>query len=401
MWDKSTKATLIILMPLVISIAISMDIFVPSIPEISTYFDSQPNIVQWTLSIYMLGAGIGQLISGPLTDRFGRRPSTLVGLVLYIFGTCICLFSPSIEVLIIGRLFQSLGSCVLVVVAYAIVRDIYSTEKGAIFYSLLGSITMIAPVLAPILGGYLSIIFASWRASFAFLLLFAIYSFVSSYLTISETLAPYNKITLNFRMLTTNYFQVVKNKNFLIHSVITLTSLIALFCFCAISPFLLMSELNLDKTAYGLCFGSNALTYIIASLLSNYLNKRLGTSKPIILGIVFTIIGSLYMLTANYYNGLSVANFMLPMLTLSFGLGLSFGPATAMALVDFSELAGTASALLTAIQFLGAGIVGSYILHYSVKTAIPFAIVMLLLSSLCLLLFSSMLYTKKSLLQQN
>lgn len=387
MWNKSERTTLLILMPLVLSTAISMDIFVPSIPDIAKAFNADSSLVQWTLSIYMLGCGIGQLICGPITDRFGRKKVVLTGILIYVIGTIICFLAPSINILIFGRLFQSLGSCASIVVGYAIVRDIYSTEKGAVTYSHLGSVTMLAPVLAPMIGGYLSIIFGSWRSSFAFLLLFGLIAFLSSLFFISETLAKHKRIPINFKELFNNFSQILKNMNFLSYSFITLSCMIALFCFCGISPFLLISSLHVSKPLYAVCFGSNALSFIIAGILSPILSKRFGMPLIIFWGLLITLIGSTWMYFINHYEGLSILNFMMPMATISFGLGLSFGLSTAQALSDFEKLAGTASALLTSIQFLGAGIVGSIIISYSTHSAEPFAILMIIVGVLSFILY--------------
>ncbi|MCF6775185.1 multidrug effflux MFS transporter [Thiotrichales bacterium 19X7-9] len=394
MWNKNERTTLLILIPLVLSIAISMDIFVPSIPSIVNYFHSKATTVQWTLTIFMFGSGIGQLIFGPLVDRFGRRKIVLIGTSIYFIGTLLCFFAPSINLLILARLFQSIGACSLIVVAYAIVRDIYSVEKGATMYSKLGSVTMIAPVTAPLLGGYLMLLFNSWRATFGFLLLFAIVTLIVSYCFISETLKKEQQIKINLSVLIHNYFTVFKNGSFRLYSFITLMCITALFCFCAISPYLLISELQISVQLYGLCFGLNAIVFIIASLLSNRLSNQFSMQKTVLFGVLFSIIGSVWMLIINDLNGLSVLNFMLPMMMLSFGLGLSFGPATALALANFSQLAGTASALLTSIQFLGAGIIGSLLTIHGVHNATPFAILMVVMTILALLFLQLRLLIK-------
>lgn len=382
MQSKSDSAILLILMPLVLSIAISMDIYVPSLLNIMQTFSINESMVQWTLSIYMLGVGIAELLCGPLADYYGRRRVVLVGLIIYLIGTGVCVFASSITILIAGRLLQSIGSCAAVVVAFAIVRDLYTVKKSARMYSYLNAVTMIAPVLAPMLGGYLNIWTGSWRSSFVFLFLFGLASLGGIYYFLQETLPQDKRIEINIKNVFQRYCFILKNGEFFTNSFYALTVLVILFSFCGISSFLLINVLHISKQSYGLCFGANAISFILSGFLCIKIVEKAGMKISILLGSVLLIVGSLSMLLINYYSGLTVAHFILPMFIVTAGLGLMMGPAIAGALADFSSMAGSASALLSSLQFLSAALFGSMVLRMHTSTAIPFALLILIFGTI-------------------
>jgi len=166
----------------------------------------------------MLGAGLGQFIMGPLADRFGRRKVVLTGILIYAVGSLLCILAPSMFFLIIGRLLQSLGSCAAIVIAYAVVRDVFSVEKSAKMYSILASMSMTAPIIAPLLGGALTTWFGSWRASFVFLLLFGVLSFISTFCLLDETLADDKRLSIKPSVIMRNMGLVIQDKSFRVSS---------------------------------------------------------------------------------------------------------------------------------------------------------------------------------------
>jgi MFS transporter, DHA1 family, multidrug resistance protein len=386
-WQKTDRMTILILTPLVLSVALSMDIYIPSLGHIMQVFSVDTETVQWTLSIYMLGLGVSQLLCGSLTDRFGRRPVVLIGLIIYFVGTCVCVSSVSIMMLIMGRLLQSIGSCAAIVVAYAVVKDLYSVRQSARMYNYLHSITMIAPMLAPMLGGYLSDYCGGWRAAFVFLLVFGLVSFGVCFFLLSETLETKNRVAIHPSNIASHFGIILKNKKFIVNAFYMLTALSILFCFCGVSSFLLINILGVSKNMYGLCFGSNALFFILGAYLCLQWEKRWGLKGPLSVGIGCVLLGAVSLLLGAFYGGLTLLYFMLPIYSVTCGLGFIMGPATARALEDFGSLAGTAAALLASIQFLGAGLIGSLVLSMTVSTAIPFA-----MSILCLGLISCLLH---------
>lgn len=386
MWQKSDAVTLLLLTPLAISIALSMDIYVPSLLNIMQTFSIDEGMVQWTLSVYMFGVGIAQLFCGPITDHFGRRRVAFVGLGIYLVGTAVCILAGSIAILIMGRLLQSIGSCITLVIAYAVIKDIYSVQKSARIFSYIASMIMLAPLIAPLLGGYLSIWFGSWRASFVFLFIFAALSVVTTFYLLPETLAPERRIKIKLRNVFKTYLLILRTRTFLINAFYALTALIILFGFCGVSSFLLINVLHLSKQSYGFCFGANSIVFLFMSAICVRLLDRIGMQNSIFVALILLIVGSSLMFVVSGYGDLTVLNFMLPMFVITAGLGFLMGPAAASALAEFSEFAGTASALFSSIQFLGSAIIGSILLKNVGNTALPFAALILVMSVVSLFL---------------
>lgn len=370
---------LLILTPLVLSISLSMDIYVPSLPMLMNYFHTSQQAIQWTLSIYMFGVGIGQLFLGPISDWLGRRKVVLAGITLYLFGTFTCIVAKSIEMLVVGRLLQSIGTCAALTVAFAVVRDIYDTRTCAKVYSYLNALSALGPVVAPMLGGYLDVHYGTWRAPFIFLFLFAVVSFITTFFFLPETYPPEKRVGIQFRELTQRFRLILFTPSFIRNSYISSVGLTLLFAFCCISSYLLIKRLHVTELQYGMVFGSNAVTFITANLVSTVLTRHFPLQVSIKAGIYTLIFGSIYMILVNVFAGLSVLHFMLPMWFATFGVGLFIGPSTALALENFQRVAGTASSLISSFQFIMAGIFGTILMMHTVSSATPFAVLMLVL----------------------
>jgi MFS transporter, DHA1 family, multidrug resistance protein len=164
---------------------LSTDLYLPSLPSFTGVFHTDVARVQLTLSVFLLGFAVSQLIYGPLSDRFGRVPMLLGGLTIYLVASWACVFSTSIEALIVARFFQALGGCCGPVLGRAIVRDVYGTEQAARVLAYIGSATALAPAIGPILGGYLHVWFG-WKASFYTLATIGALLLVPVLLTLSE-----------------------------------------------------------------------------------------------------------------------------------------------------------------------------------------------------------------------
>jgi Bcr/CflA subfamily drug resistance transporter len=376
-WQKNESRLLWILGPLVLSVSLSLNIYVPFLTAVMETFSTSEGIVQWTVSISMFGMSLSQFIAGPLSDRIGRRKMAFMGLWIYITGALVGAFSQSITVLIIGRLLQSIGACFSYVVAYAVVKDLYSLQKSATIYSQLHSILMLSPIIAPLLGSYLNLWFGSWRSVFVFLFFFGILIFMLCVFFLPESLEKKKRSTIHVGTIAFHFWIVLKNKNFLLNAFYVAMSMIILFCFSSVSSFLLIKGLEISKRLYSVYFGLNALFFILGSFISGKVLSRWTIDHSLSVGISLLIPGALLLLLSNLYMGLSVFTLMLPMFIISVALGFILGPATAAALEDFTTTAGTAFSLLAAIQFLSAGIMNTVLLQNGIESALPFSSVIL------------------------
>jgi DHA1 family bicyclomycin/chloramphenicol resistance-like MFS transporter len=299
---------------------LALNIFIPSMPGLQRTFSASSGTVQLTLTIYLIAIALCQIFYGPLSDRYGRRPLVLIGLTLFILASLVCAAATSIEMLILARAFQAVGGASGMILARAIVRDLFARERAA---SVLGYITMawvLAPMFAPSIGGLLDEAF-SFRASFLFLAIVGTITLITTWATLKETnqnLQPHASI-LNFQLLarfaaTAEYTRYVAAVSF---------ASMVFFSYLAMAPFIMVTVRNHTPIEYGLWAISSAIGYMAGNFISGRYSERFGTDPMIRTGNLFTLAGALIML------GLAVAGFthpasiFLPILLCNFGNGLT------------------------------------------------------------------------------
>ncbi|MBP9722530.1 MAG: multidrug effflux MFS transporter [Gammaproteobacteria bacterium] len=364
---------LLLLVPLSTSISFAMDIFIPSLTDITMDFNTTASTVQWTLSIFMFGVALGQLIIGPLADRFGKKRLTIISCIIFTLASLWCSLATSINMLIVARAVQSIGACGTYVLSYAIVRDCFEPKQSAKLYSQMTGISSIAPMIAPIIGGYLAYTTNTWRSSFFGLFVIGLLMLIISVLKLPET---------NFKHYNSNseinLFTILFAKNFLPYALLAATCIVALFGFCCLSPRLLIEHLDVPKQNFGYYFGLNALVLITANLISSKLVNYFSLGYLVIASLVLISMGSIIMLLLSLYYPLNILNFLIPMLIISAGVGLSVGPSAASAMRDYAHCSGSAAAVYGSLQFLIGGIVGTIVLNFSFGSATPFAVSVLI-----------------------
>jgi MFS transporter, DHA1 family, multidrug resistance protein len=312
--------------PYVILVAMSavgplaLNIFIPSMPGLQATFSASSGTVQLTLTIYLVAIALCQILYGPLSDRYGRRPMLLSGLVLFVLASLACAAATSVEMLIVARAFQAIGGASGMILARAIVRDLFARERAA---SVLGYITMawvLAPMFAPTIGGLLDEAF-SFRASFLFLALVGAITLAAAWVTLPETnrnLQPHASI-LHVRLLarflvTAAYARYV--------AAISFASAV-FFSYLAMAPFIMVTVRHHTPVEYGLWAISSAAGYMAGNFVSGRYSERFGVDHMIRAGNLFTLAGALILL------GLALAGFVhpacifLPILLCNFGNGLT------------------------------------------------------------------------------
>lgn len=370
--------SLLRLFPLIISISFAMDVFVPAIPDMNRFFNTTSATMQATLYIFMLTVALGQLCVGPLADRFGRRQMAIVTACFFLVGSLLAARATSLPILIAARVIQAFGACGTYLLCFIIIRDNFSTHTCARLFSILTGTNAIVASTAPIIGGVLLDITGHWQAGFYFLTLIGCSMVFVTFFYIPHY--PYPKPTLEAQTLFSRITQTFSNLHFRKYTLIASSHLLGLYLFCALSPDILITEFHLSPTQYGLWFGGNALTVFLSNMTAAHLTSRFSLEKIVSSGLLIMIFSCVGMLLLNA-TGHSILKFMLPMLCLTIGIGLSMGAATALALKDFAEHAGTATALLSACQFGLAGLIG-VIVAQSVPGALGVAIPVLCFSVL-------------------
>lgn len=274
---------------------LSTDLYLASLPHLVPYFRVGVAQVQNTLSIFVIGFGVAQLMLGPLADRFGRRPVLLTGVALYAASSALCALAPSLGWLLAGRLGQAVGCCAGVLVMRAIVRDCFEPAQGAQFFARASVMIAAAPLLGPILGSYLQVAFG-WRAAFVFLALFAFVLGLLAWRRLLETNRHPDLRALHWRTLLGNYARIARTPAFWAFCAPGTLSFMALFSFIAGSSFVLIDVLGVPTQYYGFCFAAGVLGYITGAWRCRHLLARVGMARTLGRGAALSAVAGLLFL---------------------------------------------------------------------------------------------------------
>ena len=257
---------------------VATDMYVPSMPEIGRLLDASTAEVQLTLSSYLIGFAIGQSFYGPISDRYGRKPVLLIALLIFCGASAACAGAPSIEWLIVARILQALGGSGTIVLARAIVRDLYAAERAGRELSRMGAIMSIAPVLAPLLGSLVQVTFG-WRANFLAVLGVGLIATAIVRLFLPETLNLTSSAPLSASAFLHDYRTLLKNRSLLVYVGIVSTSYAGLFAWISASPFVLQNLYGLSPLEFGLAFGLACIGSVIGAGTAASLVTRIGLDR--------------------------------------------------------------------------------------------------------------------------
>lgn len=390
MSDRSSSARpselrLILVLGILAAIGpLSIDMYLPSFPEIARTLGVSVASVQLSLSSYLAGLAAGQLFYGPLADRFGRRRPLLAGLGLYLAGSVLCALAPSLEVLVTARFVQALGGCAGMVISRAIVRDLFDPQASARLFSSLMLVMGAAPILAPLLGGQLLLVFG-WRSVFVTLTLAAAAIIAVIFVGLPESLTAESRSRERPRQLARTLLTVLRDRAFLRATFAGAGMQSAMFAYIAGSPFVFIELFGVPEQQYGFLFGANALGLIGASQLNRFLVPRFGMQRLLSASIAISA-ASYVVLFVAAVNGAGLA-VLLP--AMFFGIacvGIAMPNATAVAMAPFPAQAGMASALLGTLQTACGAFASAATSALADGTARPMAGVMLACALMSLVL---------------
>ncbi|MFK7823376.1 MAG: multidrug effflux MFS transporter [Oligoflexales bacterium] len=398
-WNKKLFKFILVLAPSVMTLGMAMDIYIPSVPKMPQSLNTNAGSIQFTLTVFLLGFGLGQLFMGPLCDRYGRRLLGILSAITYIASSLMCAVAVNVEVLIIARIFQAFGACGTQIVAFAVVKDLLQGKQAVLVINYLKGVMGIAPIVAPIIGAFLDSYFG-WRMSFGFLALFGVLVLSISYFILSESLPIKSQIPIDYRLLS-RYGRLYGNPQFLIFSACCISAHSVLFCFFSISPHIIISILGFDTTEFSLFFGINAVVFFVSSVVSGKIQIRVGATNTIIYGSSLIFFGGLIMLTFHAFNGLSLLQFLLPSYLASAGVAFVLGNAMAEGIAPYSNMVGTAAAAMGCLEVLVAGLIGNTMMSFGpINDSFPEAITLLFLGSAPLiLLFLNRFISKQKVLK--
>ena len=368
----------LILLGILTAIApLSIDMYLPSFPLIEKDLAGWPGSVELTLGSFFVGLTIGQLFYGPLSDRFGRKPPLYIGFAMYAIASLGAALSPNIPTLIFWRFLQGLGGCTGIILPSAIVRDRTTAQEGARAFSILMLVMGVAPILAPLAGGWVLTHF-SWQGIFYLLTIFSVACLIAMKFGLEESHHTEHEPPLRLISVLKNYGYLLTNKPFLGFALGGGLAMAGMFSYIAGSPFVLINLYGVAPQDYGWYFGSNAFALIASSQLNAHLLKQYAATSilrtalfvPAVVSLIF--LGVTLMGYANLYW--TVGSFFL----FVGSLGFIIPNAMASGLATHGQQAGTAAALMGALQFLFATLVGSLVGLLHNNTGEPLALMMAL-----------------------
>jgi DHA1 family bicyclomycin/chloramphenicol resistance-like MFS transporter len=334
---------------------ISTSIYIPSLPSLVETMATDAATVNLTLSMFLFGFAVCQLIYGPLSDRFGRRPVLLVGITLYVAASFACVFATTIEGLIAGRLAQGMAACSGPVLGRAIVRDVYGPSRSAKAMAYIGVALAISPAVAPIIGGYLQVWFG-WRAAFFFLCVVGVVILVGVWTLLEETNPHTDAKALDLRGLARAYGVLLSSPAYYGYTLAVAFVFAGLMAFAAGSPFVFIDLLGLSPAQYGMLAVFNVFGFLSGSLAAARLTNRFGLERMMVVGVSLSLAGGGAMAAIAFAGIIGVAQIVVPMMVFTTGMGIVLANGFAGALIPFPHIAGAASAVL---GFLQMGISGA------------------------------------------
>lgn len=324
---------------------LSTDMYLPAMPALAAYFGASTAEVQLTLSVYLVGFACAQLILGPLSDRFGRRPVMIGGIFLFTAASVACAMAGSITVLILARFVQAIGACAGAAVGRAVVRDIHDTKDAARLLAHMGTAMATAPLVAPLIGGQLTTRFG-WQTNFIALMIIGIVLLGLTVLRLPETIRHANPSALSPQRMITNYWTLLKNASFQRFALTNAFSFAGLFAFISGSSFVLITRFAMTPETFGFAFGVVVMGYMMGAQAAARLLKFMTYERLIgIGGRIGLIAGGAGVLMAAFFPS-TIASVIAPIFFYAVSVGFIMPNSMAGAIGPFPHMAGTASALL-------------------------------------------------------
>lgn len=347
---------LILIFSLVPLSPLGIDIYLPSIPQMMEAFQATDNDLKLTISIFIFALGIGQLVAGPISDRYGRKASALQGLGLYALGSLAVAVAPSITLLYAARILQGLGAAFTMVTAMAWVRDNYEGEAAGKWLSYMGGMTSVIPTVAPMLGGLLALVWG-WQSGFVLTGVVALLLFVLAALVLEgPTPVPTQTDRGQGQWLGRNLKDIAANAQFRVYSLANLFSFAGLLTYIATAPIVAMKEGGLSEIGFAIAFGIVGVFQMMMSFLAPRIVSRLGQRETIRAGLTVSVLGGVGLLMVP--DSATLAFFALATLGCA-GFSVLAGTAISLNLQPFGHCAGLAASIDGCLRMVGGATVAA------------------------------------------
>lgn len=352
---------------------LSIDMYLPALPELTHDLNTSTSLAQLSLTACLLGLSLGQLFAGPLSDVRGRRTPLLIGLMIYAIASILCAFGPSISIFVILRFIQGLAGSAGIVISRAVVRDMYAGTELTKFFSLLMLVNGIAPILAPIAGGQLMEL-TSWRGVFVVLSVIGVMMLAAVLLGLPETLPEARRSRGGLRHTLATFRRLVQNRSFVGYALSQGLVTAAMFAYISGSPFVIQDIFGASPQMFSLIFAMNGLGIIVASQMTGRLAGRFGEARLLTAGLFIAAASGLLLLAA-IVSEAGLAAVLVPLFFVVASVGIVGTTTFSLAMQDQAEAAGSASALLGVLSFIFGGVVAPLVGLGGSGTAVPMGIV--------------------------
>lgn len=367
---------------------VSMDTYLPGLPELSRDLGASASETQLTLTACLFGLAAGQLLAGPASDALGRRRPLLAGLAGFTLASLLCAAAPDVWSLTAARLLQGVAGAVGIVIARAIARDLHSGDSLARFFAVLMLVNGLAPILAPIVGAQLLHV-TDWRGVFLVLAGLGLILLAVAALLLHETLPPERRHRGGLATTRRVFRELLSDRRFVGYVLSCGLVFAAMFAYIAGSPFVLQDIHGLSAQAYSLVFASNAAGIMLMSAVSGRLVSRRGPAALVVAGLCLQCFGAVVLLVSVLADG-GLAGVLTGLFLVVSSVGLVFPNATALAMGDHPEKAGSASALLGLCQFVFGAAAAPLVGIAGTGTAVPMAVVIAVSAALAALLYRAL-----------
>lgn len=370
--NKSILINLIVIILLATTGQIATDIYTPSIPAIAYHFQASLGQAQLTMALFVGGMAGTALIYGPISEVWGRRRAVILGTILGIIGTIICISAQNIHILQAGRLIQGCGLGANAALWRSIFRDCFTTEEMAKYNNITLNSFVFSIIVSPFIGGYLQEYF-NWQSSFYFLLLwFCMVWFILTYF-FKDKFITYNKDHLSLSKNIRSYGELIINNQFIGCSLIALFAYGGLFCWLSAGSGILIHRLGLRPVTYGYIMALMGLSLSLSSLINKFLSKIFEADLRILLGSSIITLMGVAIILLNYYFSLKPWMIIVPVFVLIIGTTLVFINCFILGFSKTSHIAGYAGSLYSFMQLIGGMLFGTIISHINSNSPIPMA----------------------------
>jgi DHA1 family bicyclomycin/chloramphenicol resistance-like MFS transporter len=388
MMSNKQKISLILILGSLTALGpFSIDMYLPAFPAIASDLHTTTEKVAISLSSFFIGISLGQLLYGPLLDRFGRKKPLAIGLSVYILASFGCLFVASLNQLVALRAIQAIGSCAAAVASVAMVRDFFPVKDSAKIFSLLMLVVGVSPMLAPTVGGYITILYG-WHAIFIALLALGVLNLLSTIFLLPNVFKPDLDISLKPGPIIKGFLSVTFEPQFYTYAFAGAIAFAGLFAYVAGSPVVFMDVYKVSTETYGWIFAFLSIGLIGASQVNSALLKKYKSEQIIMVALLCQVAFSIIFYVAVYYNLAGVAGTITFLFAFLCCVGFTNPNTIALSLAPFKKNAGTASALMGAIQMGMGALASSALSFFNTKSAEPMILVMLFTSLLAFLILA-------------